>query len=276
MKEDIKINDQIPLDSYAIIIGAMKCGTTSLFNYLEQHPQICPAKVKEPEYFSENQQHGVELGRYEDLWNFDQSVHKYVLEASSGYTKFPMEMNVPENIFNYGIKPKFIYIIRNPFERIESHYNYMQGDSSWSLDINDGHLLNTTKYFTQIKHFQPFFSADEFLMLDFTDLISEPSMVLKKIYSFLNIEIDFYPSEFGVFNETKVDSRLEKIIQQLNVGKYFPKALKDKVKESLKKISPPANRQLSDLEKEAIYNALKQDMESLRKDFDFDVSRWGF
>ena len=112
---------KIPKDAYAIIIGSMKCGTSSLYSYLAQHPEICPAASKEPEFFSENQGHGVKVEKYEDLWNFGMSVHRYALEASTGYTKYPMEPNVAKNIRDYGIKPKFIYVIRNPFDRIQSH-----------------------------------------------------------------------------------------------------------------------------------------------------------
>jgi len=74
-------------DAYDIIIGAMKCGTSSLYSYLLDHPQICPPIVKEPEFFSENQAHGVQVDNYSDLWSFDDTVHKYALEASTGYTK---------------------------------------------------------------------------------------------------------------------------------------------------------------------------------------------
>lgn len=41
----------IPHDRYLLIIGAMKCGTSSLYDYLSGHPQLCPALIKEPEYF---------------------------------------------------------------------------------------------------------------------------------------------------------------------------------------------------------------------------------
>ncbi len=73
----------IPRDAYAMIIGAMKCGTTSLYDYLQGHPEICSAITKEPEFFSENQDHGVQVKNYSDLFSFDNSIHKYTLEAST-------------------------------------------------------------------------------------------------------------------------------------------------------------------------------------------------
>ena len=100
----------IPKDAYVIIIGAMKCGTSSLYDHLQKHPEICPAIAKEPEFFSENQSQKILAESYNELWSFDGSVHKYALEASTGYTKYPSEPKVPKNIFDYGINPKFIYI----------------------------------------------------------------------------------------------------------------------------------------------------------------------
>ena len=90
--------DRIPKDAYAIIIGAMKCGTSSLYTYLEGHPEICPAVGKEPEFFSENQAITLQVDNYSDLWSFNESVHKYALEASTGYTKYPTEPNVAKNM----------------------------------------------------------------------------------------------------------------------------------------------------------------------------------
>jgi hypothetical protein len=85
--------DRIPKDAYAIIIGSMKCGTSSLYSYLEGHPEICPAVGKEPEFFSENQAITVQVDNY----SVNDSVHKYALEASTGYTKYPSEPYVAKN-----------------------------------------------------------------------------------------------------------------------------------------------------------------------------------
>ena len=41
--------------SYAIIIGAMRSGTTSLYEMLAEHPQICPCRTKEPHFFCDEQ-----------------------------------------------------------------------------------------------------------------------------------------------------------------------------------------------------------------------------
>src|SRR5579864_1872053 len=95
---------KIPNDAYVIIIGAMKCGTSSLFNYLASHPAICKCVTKEPEFFSAHQLHRRKgVAAYEHLWSFDPDVHLYALEASTGYTKYPEERDIPEKMYRYNI-----------------------------------------------------------------------------------------------------------------------------------------------------------------------------
>jgi len=108
---------------HAIIIGAMKSGTSSLYEYLVQHPQICACSVKEPEFFSDHQDHAVGAASYESLWDIAPNRHMWCLEGSTGYTKYPEEPSVPQNMHSYGLDPTFIYILRHPIDRIESDYN---------------------------------------------------------------------------------------------------------------------------------------------------------
>ncbi|MCD6186536.1 MAG: sulfotransferase domain-containing protein [Desulfuromusa sp.] len=235
------MSNRIPRDAYAIIIGAMKCGTTSLYSYLKKHPEICPASVKEPEFFSENQGHGVQVENYRNLWTFDDTVHKYALEASTGYTKYPSEQNVPKNILDYGISPKFIYIIRNPFDRISSHFNFMQKNKSWLLNITDTHLINTSNYFLQLEQYKRYFPLEDILILDFDELRDNPALVLKRTYGFLDLS-----------------------------HRYFPKKYK------VKNITETKKHTLTDSDKEFVYNELKDGMANLYYTYGFEVRKWGF
>jgi len=274
------MSNRIPIDAYAIVIGAMKCGTSSLYSYLRGHPEICPAIVKEPEFFSENQGHGSHVGSYSDLWIFDDSVHKYALEASTGYTKYPLELNVPKNIFNYGLRPKFIYIIRNPFDRISSHFNSMKKNESWLLTIDDEHLINTSNYFLQLEQYRKYFPIEDILILEFDELRDNPTLLLQRIYKFLDLSHSYFPKEYKVKNPTQITSKLEKNLSKLKLSTsysgYVPKPLKQLGKNLLRKVSPPERRVLTEVEKEFVYNKLKEGMASLHHIYGFDVCKWGF
>jgi len=273
------VQDAIPNDAYTIIIGAMKCGTTSLYSYLKGHPEICPASVKEPEFFSENQGHGVEVEHYNDLWSFDSSVHKCALEASTGYTKFPSEQNVPGNISGYGVDPKFIYIIRSPFDRIVSHFNYMQRDESWLLKVDNAHLINTSNYFLQLEHFREYFPIENFLILDFDELKDDSVRLIRRVYDFLDLSHDYFPAEFEVKNVTKTTSRLERGLSGSVIAPllgYMPKPLKNMGKNLLRRGARTEKDWLKDEEKEFIRSELKESMYHLHQVYGFDVKKWGF
>jgi len=273
------MSNTIPQDAYAIIIGAMKCGTSSLYKYLTQHPEICPAFTKEPEYFSENQGHKIQLNSYNDLWVYDHSVHKYVLEASTGYTKYPAEPNVAKKIYDYGISPKFIYIIRNPFDRIVSHYNYMQRNRLWHLRIDDRHLVNTSNYYLQLEQYRKYFPMRNILLLDFDELRDSPDQLLRRTYEFLGLASNYFPEEYEVHNPTHVVSKIEQSICISQLGavlRYLPKPIKRVGKHLLRNVTPPAKRILTSAERETIYSKLKGSMSCLYHIYGFDAQKWGF
>lgn len=274
------MHNKIPKDAHAMIIGAMKCGTSSLYDYLCGHPQICPAITKEPEYFSENQRHRIEAKSYSDLFAFDGTTHKYALDGSTGYTKYPLEPNAAKNIYDYGISPKFIYIVRNPFERIQSQYNFMRGDDKFILDITDEQLIHTSDYFMQLEQYRRYFPTSSILLLDFDELKSTPSTVLKKVYDFLNLSHDYFPDTYEVKNQTQHLSRLEKRIQKSSLNRllrFLPGTTKNSLRSVIKKLShADKKRVLTENERTIVFNSIKEGMRGLTEIYGFDSKKWGF
>lgn len=258
----------------------MKAATTSLYGYLENHPEICPSIVKEPEFFSgRTDEHGIAVQNYEDLWAFDKTHHKFVMEASTGYTKYPTIKDVPEKIANYGLKPKFIYIVRDPFSRIESHYNFMQHNESWKKTVDDDHLINASDYYLQLEQYLPYFPMEDFLILDFDDIKHEPQKVLDSIYSFLGIAGSHYPSVFLKENSTHVASILERKLRKLKLNKLFrnsPKRMQVFLKIALKKVSKKEKVHLTEEQRSLIHKRLEKNMKLFQQKWGVDVRKWGF
>lgn len=268
----------IPHDAYLIIIGAMKCGTTSLFSWLENHPEICPACTKEPEFFSAHQGHRMAVENYDDLWHFDCAVHRYALEASTGYTKYPTETDVPKKMSEYGISPWFIYIVRNPFDRIESHFDFMKDDNNWSLSIDSPHLIMTSNYYLQLKQYTGYFARDRFLILDFDKLCEEPQVVLQQVYSFLSIR-NWFPGAYSPENVGKTESPFISMVRQSGLGgalRALPWQWKESGKRLLRTISPKRRTRLTQEQRRNIRQLLGHDMASLHREYGIDVSKWGF
>ncbi len=271
---------RIPEDAYVIIIGAMKSGTTSLYSYLARHPAICECRIKEPEYFTQHQRHGVREEKYEGLWNFDETVHRYVLEGSTGYTKYPLEKDIPEKISEYGIRPLFLYILRDPFERIESHYNAGRFNPEWNLSILDEHLVNVSNYYLQLQRFREYFPRERFLLLDFCELRNSPDDVLRRIYNFLKLDESFFKDPYDIKNKTiistKWDIAYKKLLRATGINRIIPESLKKVCRSKLSKVRPVQRRLLTGDEREKIHRILEGDMIKLQDEYGFDTGKWGF
>ena len=82
------------------IIGAMKSGTTSLHEYLNEHPQIAMSTEKEPGYFVEELSLDKDNSWYQSL--FENTTNElYFGESSTHYAKYPTYDGVAERIKNY-------------------------------------------------------------------------------------------------------------------------------------------------------------------------------
>jgi len=109
-----------------IIIGAQRGGTTSLYAYLSQHPQIAPAATKEVHFFDSNFQKGIGWYRTQFPSLIEKSIAKNIGkqnfitgEASPYYLFHP---HVPERVAKVVPAVKLIVLLRNPVDRAYSHY----------------------------------------------------------------------------------------------------------------------------------------------------------
>jgi len=101
-----------------LIIGAQKTGTSSLFNYLSMHPQVINSNKKEVHYFDKNFERP--LNWYKQFFPFKFIANNYTIgEATPDYLYHPF---VAQRIYNTIPGVKLIIILRNPVERVISHY----------------------------------------------------------------------------------------------------------------------------------------------------------
>jgi hypothetical protein len=265
-------------DSFVMIIGSMKSGTTSLYNYLIQHPAICAAAEKEPEFFSQNQGHGFRVENYRDLWDFDERVHRYAIEASTGYTKYPFETGVAERIAELGLQPKFIYCVRHPIDRIISQCRFVNSNPLWgNINPFSEEALALSKYNQQLMQFTNVFPKQDLLILDFEIISNDPQLAANQVFGFLGLnEVEL--EDTGVYNKTRATGKLETAVK-----KNFPWAidlLPVGVKGFVRALSanPTAvpTIELSSTERSRLMDLLRDDIEAFGVNFHFDTGKWGF
>ena len=193
------------------IVGAPKAGTTSLYHYLNEHPQVEMSSQKEPDYFSDKaiHQQGMYYGKnrvntldkYESLF-----VQKESVVYGEGSVSYLFYDNVAEDIKKYNPNAKIIIMLRNPIERAFSHYlmDYRLGlvrDSFENIITKkskhkNAHLfyqqyIEVSKYANQIQRYLDFFEKENILFIDYEDFKKNVSKTVDQVYDFLNISTEF-------------------------------------------------------------------------------------
>jgi len=195
-----------------LVIGEMKCGTTSLHYYLDLHPQIFMSKHKELDFFiaERNWQKGISW--YQS--NFGNEAGILSGESSTGYTKYPQILGVPQRMYSVLPGAKLIYVVRDPVERIISHYIHecAQGTELRTIDealkdLENNHYVETSSYFLQLQQFLEFYPSDRILTVAAEDLRESRNLTLRKIYGFLNVDDEFHSPEFSRVLHRSIEKR---------------------------------------------------------------------
>ena len=199
-----------------LIVGAAKCGTTSLHNYLKQHPDIFMTEHKEPHFLinseiGERRVHKAvtTLETYEKMFETEAD-YKYKGESSVMYLAFP-EFSI-KNIKKY-LDPyvKIIIMLRNPIERAFAGYLHnVRYNTSENLSFEeaiekseeryqktndmtpDTRYLHVGMYYNQVKKYMDEFGKNVHVVI-YDDYVCNINRSIKRVFDFLkvnNIEMD--------------------------------------------------------------------------------------
>jgi tetratricopeptide (TPR) repeat protein len=227
-----------------IIIGSQRCGTTSLYTYLAQHPQILTPIKKEMDFFSWHFHRGIDwyLAHFPPI---PQGENFFTFEASPSYFDY---REAPERLYSAFPQVKLIVLLRNPVDRAISHF-YRLSSLNWehrSFDraINDeierlaqnpeyiigeepGNYLARGRYVEFIQNWLAFFPKEQLLVLKSEDFYADVAETFKQVLEFLNLP-DYQLSEY----------------QNANPGFYRPTS--ESVRDWLSDYFKPYNQQLEE------------------------------
>lgn len=207
-----------------LIIGAAKSGTSSLWSYLRQHPQIYLPTKKEPNFFA-FEGHELDFKGPGDAATIYNRIYKYSVtdrnsylalfdgvttetaigEASVRYLYYPQSVeNIAQNL--PGVK--MIVILRNPIERLYSHYCM----NAWTFGLEpltlqqalaaeperrqqhwgwDWHYVGIGMYYQQLKRYYQRFEPHQIRVFLYEDFLHSPLKILQEIYAYLGVDADF-------------------------------------------------------------------------------------
>ena len=229
------------------LIGAQKCGTSALYDYLVQHPCIHPCTTKEPRFFDKYYNRG--LNWYKSCFPLifykqieTKLFHRKFLtgEATERYFEHP---HVPQRIKQITPKSKFIILLRNPIDRAYSHYNMryeskkevlsfedainrekertkgefermLKDENYYSKDYFHYSYLDRGIYVTKLKSWMNIFPKEQFLILQSEEFFKEPGKIYNQVLKFLKLS-KWQLSEYkkigaGIYTRNEIDPQLKK------------------------------------------------------------------
>ncbi|WP_181833169.1 sulfotransferase family protein [Bacillus taeanensis] len=287
------------------IVGAAKCGTTSLYYYLNSHPNVYMSTMKEPHFFAQvnptkEQRHIVPVVSNEvDYLKLFEGCEDGMLkgEASPSYL---WSEKAPLNIYEKAPDGKIIILLRDPIERAYSHYlmdfrqgvqtksfyealkeDYSKKEKGWGVS----HLyVELGLYYEQVKRYLETFGDDQIKVLLFEDLKSNRESLMEEICGFLDVDFNLL-----AFEKDKVYLRYaaprNKLAQKVmgnpmirNAAKFVPQAfrtgIKDKVlfkrteKPKMDENSKNFLKEVYETDLQQLESLLNKDLSKLRKVWD--------
>jgi len=225
-----KITQDIHSEPNFIIIGVDKGGTSSLYDYLIQHPQIKPCVVKEPNYFAMYYDRGMSWYKSCFPTQFSKKNNFITGEASTQYYWYP---HTAQRIKNSFPNIKLILLLRNPIDRAFSHYNmnvrgakedltfedaideeHQRIDSEYKKILDDPYYfspkyslqayISKSLYINILPNWLKHFKKSQFLIIKSEDFYADPDKIYNQTLSFLNLK-PFHLEKYHIVRQGKYD-----------------------------------------------------------------------
>ncbi len=175
-----------------IIIGAMKCATSTLHDQLAIQPGILMSDPKEPNFFSNDEIYAQGLDWYGSLFK-GADENTLCGESSTHYTKLPTYPDTLSRMQAAAPALKLIYVMRHPMDRLISQYIHHWTEKEVSVDINRAILTHSilTEYSLYARQLTPFIKAygqENILPVFFDSLVSRPQHELDRVCQFIGYQ----------------------------------------------------------------------------------------
>jgi hypothetical protein len=265
-----------------IVIGAMKAGTTSLHHYLSLHPEIAMSGEKELNFFIAERNWSKGPAWYCSHFPLERVKGTVVRgESSPLYTAHPTFAGVPERMRQVVPDARLIYVVRDPVERMISHYVHAYAARTEHREIEealacldgDNVYLSRSQYHMQLSRYLRFYAPASILVIACEDLYVRRAETMRRVFRFLGVDDAFTSRGFASVRHRSSQQRRKTRIGDLIARKggdrllgHLPAAVRWHAQRLLylplsRKVARPP---LSARTRERLGEALKEDVSSLR------------
>ena len=259
-----------------VLIGAMKAGTDSLWEYLRAHPQVFMSVPKEIDFFVKELSWDRGIPWYET--HFAQAgAAKVVGEASTSYSKWPVHDGVPERLASVIPDVRLVYLVRQPIDRIESQYLHqrllgLERRSIGEAVLFDPSYLSFSRYNLQLRQYLDYFDRSQLLVLKSEDLRHNRQAAMVRLAEFLNIGDSWPDSVLGQEFHTTTQKRVLRNVFAVAHGlpghdviaRRVPAAIKEKTLRMRTRGIDPSRFVLADDMRRRLEESLLEDLAELR------------
>jgi len=268
------------------VIGAGQSGTTSLHHYLGLHPEVHVSDPKEPNFFCREEDGPWPFGRigdrarYEALFETDARLRG---DISPSYSQHPLRPGVPERIHELVPEARFIYLVRDPIERIVAHYVHDVSSLGERRPLPEAlgdpsHPLNPyvagSSYASQAERYTQTFPADRLLVVDSDELRRHRGPALREVFAFLGADPSFtspgFDEELNVGSDKRAYSRRYARLRDSRLGdiwRRLPAAAREPLSGLARRATAPAVERpaLDPTLRERLAARLRPEAERLRR-----------
>lgn len=261
------------------LVGAAKAGTTLLFKELIKDKKFSFGEEKEPHALI------CENPDLESYYRLFQTESEYIVDASVSY--LPNHNTVIKNINKIGKNAKIIAVLRNPFDRAISHYQYYKHLEYETSEVNEAfydlHRVNNDPWES---NFNPYLECSlyydalvnyaenfDILILKFDDLISANASVEKSIKDFLNADISLQsiqPTNQTLESKVKLLDTIVNPRMRRAIAQKTPQIIKSKLKKVLYKKPSRDNFEFPS----EFVGKVNADLKKCEDILDFDIDSW--
>lgn len=182
-----------------IIIGGLKCGTTSIHHYLGLHPEFQMSRPKELNFFVEELTWDLGMDWYRTRFDRRFPVRG---ESSPHYTNLPRYTGVAERIREHCPDARLIYMVRDPIKRILSHWVHATGAGYETRDLRstltqpDSAYIHRSLYWMQLQPYLERFPSEQILLLSQEELQRDRDETMRKAFTFAGVNPEFTSEHF--------------------------------------------------------------------------------
>jgi hypothetical protein len=182
-----------------VVIGGLKCGTTSLHHYLNLHPEIEMSRPKELNFFVEELNWPLGSDWYARHFTRSAPVRG---ESSPHYTNRPRFQGVAERMRSVVPDARLIYLVRNPIDRMLSHYLHNLGGGyddrplAEALSDPDSGYLARSRYFLQLEPYLEAFGPERIEVISREELKRDRAATLRRVFERLGVDPGFSSEQF--------------------------------------------------------------------------------